>query len=1136
MKDTAREWRAPVEAASAALFLFVYLSLLLISSAGFTEAAAVPASTASTCTTVVSELYYLANGEDYRGVVNYTLSGSPCQNWSVQTPNQHDTVLDPSLGIGNHNYCRNSNNLKQPGCFSAVEGEGYQYCDVGPVCTESPFAKPAVWFSPVSGSNLFTGGGSGNNFVRIECYPRPCSIHYTLGSNSIASANGIAYSQPIALSSSTVVKAYTEFEGYSPMQVQARYTVHSSTDLIPSSTLHFFPSDSIVYTYPIDVELQGVGPADEVLIYLNDDVQHPLTTPTGAIRLNSTTKLTAVVNGTYLAEALYTFNITIPPLLLYPPAGQYVGGISVLVQDTAPPSTYYMYVNESKRYTPLSDLEFNWTAVGQSRLDIRALHTHGVESKSVVLYEILAADPPRIQPAAAVIYTYPINISCTDPRGTTLQLTVLSNSSGDVVSSGTHAVRLSHPGVFQVQCSYADDLDVVHRTTATMQLQAAALTPPALSPVCGMAFPGVTLSLQARIDASTGLPSTPMYERSLQGAVTGTGRVLLITRDAEDDALFYYDVDPISTTEPVNITVSVTAVSSDPMEGNSDPSTCSYLIYPVGSSQSLHFYALPSCAVAMEPIDATCLLQLRRKIATCLFFYGTELIALKTLGPFIDVQISGLDAALQSSYTTRLGQCMEQLAADGDVSRVERQDTSNLTLATSWRVIAAPDGNASHVITGVPVTVKIEGYRAQDGLYHLARAAYDCEDIGLVPEKVEANATVAGDTGSGGVTVVFRIPVVGEYKMCAYIGDALYTVPFRLTTSDESNSGMDDGHAYLTVIPVPWPRVALAAAAPCGGLVGTQTEMAVSAAATPASVYNSVLYSIGSGDWKSTPLAAAVIQFVWQPSAVQPMQVVDLSLGSSTGAAVSCVYYSSASNPAVSLKGLNYSFYRVPSPANTTASTQVILLLSGSFNPGELIHLELYRSTASNAKLAAAAAAVAGEEEVVDRMSFRASEATAYAVALPERVVALPYSSDATTLNVRASFDGQSVTVPPASVALSSLAASMTTCPTSQCTSGYIFEDKCVCRDASSSSAGVVRLCAADSGGGDSSSSSSGSSSSGGNHDDATLTTSAGVRFLFLFLYLLLLAAIAGSIAFFVWRSTVREAAARRADVVIDNC
>ena len=46
--------------------------------------------------------------DDYRGTINVTMSGLPCQKWTEQTPHQHSRVPEnyPNSGVGDHNYCR----------------------------------------------------------------------------------------------------------------------------------------------------------------------------------------------------------------------------------------------------------------------------------------------------------------------------------------------------------------------------------------------------------------------------------------------------------------------------------------------------------------------------------------------------------------------------------------------------------------------------------------------------------------------------------------------------------------------------------------------------------------------------------------------------------------------------------------------------------------------------------------------------------------------------------------------------------------------------------------------------------------------------------------------------------------------
>lgn len=77
---------------------------------------------------------YNIRGDMYWGTVNQTDGGLRCQYWNEQLPNSHKYGH-----MGDHNFCRNPNNKKQPWCYiddPRAEGRGskdYDYCPV-PKC------------------------------------------------------------------------------------------------------------------------------------------------------------------------------------------------------------------------------------------------------------------------------------------------------------------------------------------------------------------------------------------------------------------------------------------------------------------------------------------------------------------------------------------------------------------------------------------------------------------------------------------------------------------------------------------------------------------------------------------------------------------------------------------------------------------------------------------------------------------------------------------------------------------------------------------------------------------------------------------------------------------------------------------
>jgi hypothetical protein len=88
------------------------------------------------------ECYNEPNGADYRGTVNVTQSGRPCQVWSMNFPHEHtfSHTNYPFAGLGGHNLCRNPDknvHSERPWCFvDSVDGPEWEYCKVPPPAKE----------------------------------------------------------------------------------------------------------------------------------------------------------------------------------------------------------------------------------------------------------------------------------------------------------------------------------------------------------------------------------------------------------------------------------------------------------------------------------------------------------------------------------------------------------------------------------------------------------------------------------------------------------------------------------------------------------------------------------------------------------------------------------------------------------------------------------------------------------------------------------------------------------------------------------------------------------------------------------------------------------------------------------------
>ncbi|XP_071949879.1 zinc metalloproteinase nas-4-like [Antedon mediterranea] len=75
------------------------------------------------------------NGTEYRGTLDYTVSGVTCQRWSANWPHRHTFYTESNIenkGLGDHNFCRNPNNRARPWCFTTKKRRRWQYCDLVP--------------------------------------------------------------------------------------------------------------------------------------------------------------------------------------------------------------------------------------------------------------------------------------------------------------------------------------------------------------------------------------------------------------------------------------------------------------------------------------------------------------------------------------------------------------------------------------------------------------------------------------------------------------------------------------------------------------------------------------------------------------------------------------------------------------------------------------------------------------------------------------------------------------------------------------------------------------------------------------------------------------------------------------------
>ncbi|XP_063770287.1 muscle, skeletal receptor tyrosine-protein kinase isoform X1 [Pseudophryne corroboree] len=91
------------------------------------------------------ETCYKGNGGDYRGDVNITASGIPCQKWSQQVPHLHENILNLfKEQSSEENYCRNpGGEFERPWCYTTDPNVQWEYCNI-PVCRTGPPHLPTT--------------------------------------------------------------------------------------------------------------------------------------------------------------------------------------------------------------------------------------------------------------------------------------------------------------------------------------------------------------------------------------------------------------------------------------------------------------------------------------------------------------------------------------------------------------------------------------------------------------------------------------------------------------------------------------------------------------------------------------------------------------------------------------------------------------------------------------------------------------------------------------------------------------------------------------------------------------------------------------------------------------------------------
>ncbi|KAG5476911.1 hypothetical protein LSCM1_05244 [Leishmania martiniquensis] len=859
----------------------------------------------------------------------------------------------------------------------------------------------------------------------------------------------------------------------------------------------------------------------------------------GIPRQTQPTSLVAVVSSTYSVPASYTISVTAPPLSVYPPFGTYVGSLAVLVNDPQPPATCYMYVYQSSNWVPLSPLLFPWTATGTSELDICALHLKDIESAQRVVYEVAPAVPPTSSLNPSIAHHRPVNVTCAAPLGAPVPLSVYR----DAVMQGSLAeevfsVVLSAPGAYTVTCTYADGLQATRTTTAVLRLVAVPMPAWTFTSACGDDFPAIALSLLMELNLSNVLPGSLATSWFVSASVSGGARIPNMTRSSEPEGVLAYGVFRTKPIEaPATMEVHAMAHSLDPLKLDSRRATCACFLYPQGTAATPHFLATLDCATTSAPVRPSCIMTLKRQLASGPYFYSAGLLPTNPASPILTVCMTGFGAAIQSDMQHR-----------GVLLNLRNETGRAMVLATSWKVVT-PTPMAAQVYTFRPATIQVKGFHADAGAQHLVRDDYSCEDTRVLPEVVYEGTHFAThgarsplvEPSTGGFTdLAFRVPIAGWYKLYGYFSDTLYEVPF---SSSDGRAATAATSEYLHDVAQPFSSLAAIPQEACGGFVPSDMEGAAfsfSMAAAPAGAFASLATSHHSAEWASMPFPANVEAKLGGAASVgigplnryrQPWEVLDASLGPTARAAQPRAFFvSAAESPLPQL--IKYLFYKVSADAVPPNLTGVMLLLQGRFRPGELIVIDIYES----ATPASGGGAVQSSLHLLRRVTARPSVATAYEVALPDFVLGLPAGEEQTPYLIYATLDGRSVEATPSIVALSPVSLAMTSC--ASCSSQLCNNGQCLCKNKITK---VIHVCGTDSSDtGDSHDhhidDSSASSSAAGGEGNQMKPVSVRERLTFLFAYLGLLAGIAGYILISIKRGGNRRGrGANAADIAVHN-
>lgn len=634
-------------------------------------------SLAQRCSSI--ERYEVPDGRDYRGNRNTTVSGIACQKWTAQVPQAHATVApNPSLGLGDDNYCRNPFGDTTVGCFTTDTNVRYEHCDIGPPCAPSSVPR-AVTISVPDGSAVSAG-----TFVSLACAPGPCDIFATTDGSAPSQASA-AYQHPFPIVYDTLVRAVAYFFDGSVLYTSSAIHVLTVT---PQEVL--FPTYGD-YTTPILVSLLNTNANTSYEVFLPGATKPLLYSQ--PFWLAESGPLTVVCGSIAVLSGSYVFRLTSPlPPSVFPTSGVYIGAVRVLLfpADRLDYVTFSLNGTSPQRLDSLS----RWIkidVVGKTVVAIWNTYIDGRVSAATYVYTVVVAQPPQCVPPPDVMYHSPINVTCNNSRGDDVDITVSAGS-----TSFSRSVMFSAPGSFSITAQYNDDSGSPVVATYLYRLEATRLQPPIVAK-CGGNVLGPVFTIAAASDPR-GVPVAYIANGTVASSVPG--RFVVSARLAAS---------------PVDVTVAVLSTnSSDPMLADSIPLACRFTVWGPGLAVTPYVRAAVSLSVEV--------------VASCLLMNDTMCVQSKNVGSFQLLRVGCLPPSLVPAYTEMLVACTRAIADDVVVE-------GQFSLVTSYQF------TSSVAEIGSRVSIVFTGFDVPASLLKVVRADFPCSDVGLLLSVTGTNAS-----------------------------------------------------------------------------------------------------------------------------------------------------------------------------------------------------------------------------------------------------------------------------------------------------------------------------------------------------------------------------------------------------------